>query len=342
MRTKLSETICICLLAAFVFYGLSSCHKNKNENPQPRVSVPVPTDKWTHLNTANWNVSAVEVVNNTIYAGSGNTLYISKDEGATWKSVKVAAPGAADITAIKVFNNCIYIGSAGGNGIFSSNDGGVNWENSNASLFENSVSSFAELNNKLYAASDGDGVFVLNQSSNKWESFSYNLPRPFTSYHVFKITRIDNTLVAAAGVNSTFYRYSFDARQWIESSLPKHGTYILDMVVDNGAIIGIGTEGKILRSENLGMDWIYDALDLLSSISMVISNEKLYTGSLNYYVLINTVNGGWTQQRDKAAPVGSSWAIKNDFLSKILLNGIAELNGKLFLATDHGFYIRKL
>lgn len=342
MTTKLFiKKLSIWLVAIYTVYGLSSCHKNKNDNPAPKPTPPVATDKWTKLTAPNGEINVLEMTNNTIYASVGNTLYISKNEGAIWTSSKVGTPEQGIITAIKVFNNTIYTGT-NASGVFSSNDDGKTWVSNNGTAFDIGVTSFAERNNNLYVATDGDGVYAMNQASNKWEPFNNNLPQIITSYNVFKIVNTDNTLVAAAGVNSTFYHYDFTNNQWVYSALPKLGSYLVDVIYDNGAIIGIGTERKIIRSENNGVDWTYDTKDLQETLPGAINNEKIYAGSLKYYVLINTIEGGWVQQRDKTAAVGSSWANGQEFLSKIHLAGIVELDNKLFLATDSGLYIKKL
>ncbi|WP_295792018.1 sialidase family protein [Mucilaginibacter sp.] len=340
MTTKLFvKKLAICLFTICALYGLSSCHK-KYDNPAPKSTPPVATAKWTKLNAPNKGINVLELVNNTIYAGIGNNLYISNDEGATWTSSEIGKPGLADVTAIKVFNNIVYAGT-NASGVFSSSDGGKTWTN-NGPFFNTGVTSFAERNNNLYAATDGDGVMILNQASAKWEPFNNNLPQIITSYTVFKIVNTNNTLVAAAGVNSTFYHYDFTNNQWVESALPKLGSYLVDAIYDNGAIIGIGTERKIIRSVNNGIDWTYDTKDLQETLPGALNNEKIYAGSLKYYVLINTIQGGWVQQRDKTAAVGSSWANGQELLSKIQLHGIVELDNKLFLATDSGLYVKKL
>jgi hypothetical protein len=335
MKTKLLLIKpAICLAAICAVFGLTSCQKN---GAKP---VPVVTNKWIKLQEPKQGVNVLELINNTIYAGVGNNLYTSNNEGATWTSSEIGKAGLANITAIKVFKNIIYTGTSA-SGIFSSNDGGKTWANNNP-LFSTRVTSFAELNNNLYAASSGDGVFFLNQAQNKWEPYNNDLPQAFTSYDVFKIVSTGNTLLAAAGVNSTFYHYDFTNNKWIESALPKTGSYLVDVIHDNGVILGIGTELKIIRSTNNGIDWTYDTKDLQETLPGAINNEKIYAGALKHFVLINTIAGGWVQQRDKTAEAGSSWANGQEFLSKIQLNGIIELGNKLFLATDSGLYVKKL
>lgn len=340
MTTKLfAKKLAVSLVTICALYELSSCHK-KYDNPAPKPTAPIATDKWTKISSPNGAINVIELANNTIYAGIGNFLYISNDEGATWTLSEIGKPGLADVTAIKVFNNHIYAGT-NASGIFSTADGGKTWAN-DGPFFSTGITSFAERNNNLYAASDGDGVFTLNLAQNKWEAFNNNLPQIITSYDVFKIVNTGNTLVAAAGVNSTFYHYDFTGNKWVESGLPKWGSYLVDVIYDNGTLLGIGTERKIIRSVNNGIDWTYDTKDLQETLPGALNNEKIYAGSLKHYVLINTIGGGWVQQRDKKAAAGSSWANGQELLSKIQLHGIVELDGKLFLATDSGLYVKRL
>ena len=175
MTTKLLlKKTALYLVIICALYSLSSCHK-KYDNPTPKAPAPIATDKWTRVNAPDKGINVLELANNTLYAGIGNFLYISNDEGATWTSSEIGKPGLADVTAIKVFNNHIYAGT-NASGIFSSADGGKTWAN-DGPFFSTGITSFAERNNNLYAASDGDGVFTLNQAQNKWDRLTITFRR---------------------------------------------------------------------------------------------------------------------------------------------------------------------
>ncbi|OCX52025.1 hypothetical protein BEL04_10985 [Mucilaginibacter sp. PPCGB 2223] len=348
----------ICLITICTVCSLASCTKNDKAAPTPNVpgvvNTPPPggttavppqdaTVNWTKLSTLNDTITVLEVFGHTIYAGSNsNNLYISSDEGASWATLKVGNNTDMAITAIKLFNNKLYVGTDN-NGIFSSNDGGKTWTNYINNLVGYPVSSFAELNNNLYASAEDDGgVLVLNQATNNWMPFNNNLPEIITSYDVFKIVSTGNTLAAAAGVNGTFYFYDFNANQWVNSYTNRWGIPVTQLIYDKGSLFAYNTEGKIIRSENNGVSWYYDTLDLQTTLSSrFYENGILYAGSINDYILINQgVKGGWIQHRDRTAPAGSTWATGQEFLAQMHLNAIAEADNKLFLGTDNGIYFK--
>ena len=341
-----------CIACAML--GVSSCRKMIiKDEPMPTASNPLPNPgpNWVKMNAPNDTITVLEEFNNVIYAASNsNTLYTSVDHGASWATVKVGA-GDVNITAIRVFNGKIYLGT-GNNGIFSSSDG-RNWTNYVngfqdynylGQLVGYPISSFAVSNNTLYVSTRGNGVRALNQSTGNWDAFNNGLPQIITSFEVFKMLSSNNTLVAAAGVNATFYYYNFNSGQWIESALPHIQTYIDKMIIDNGTLYGHTSEGKIIRSVNNGLSWDYDTNDLHNA--QALNYKELYCGTTKDYVLSvsfgSAENGTTVQQRDKNAALGSTWANGQEFLEGIHAHAMLEDGGKLFLGTDHGLYVKSI
>jgi len=334
--------------------GLSACHKMAiKDEPAPVTSNPLPKpgSNWVKLNAPNDTITVLEEFNNVIYAASNsNTLYISVDHGASWSSVKV---GIADvnITAIRVFNGKIYLGT-GNNGIFSSNDG-RNWINYVSGFQDYNIygylvgypiSSFAISNNTLYVSTRGNGVRALNPATGNWDAFNSGLPQIITSFEVFKMLSANNTLVAAAGVNATFYYYNVSSGQWLESALPHIQTYIDKMIVDNGTLYGHTSEGKMIRSTNNGLSWDYDTADLHNA--QALNYKELYCGTTKDYILSvsfgSAENGTTIQQRDKNAALGSTWANGQEFLEGIHAHAILQSGSVLFLGTNEGLYVRSI
>jgi len=325
-------------LALVTGCGLTACHKGIVPEPPPQDSL----SGWTHLPAPMDTINVLEVFGNTIYAGSNsNALYTSTDGGQNWTSSKVG-PSDGMITAIRVFNNNIYVGTVF-NGIFSSHDGGRTWTSAGSSLAQNPITSFAERKNTLYAAAGEDGgVFVLDEIHNTWAHFNNNLPESITSYWVFKLLNSSDTLVAAAGVNGTFYHYDFAAARWVETYLPKWGFYISEMIVDGGSLYAITTEHKIIRSYNNGISWLYDSQDANLTSPIFFGLHHIYAGTGKDYLTANSWRDGvWIQQRDRSAAAGSSWSNGQEFLKAVFVNTILETGGKLFLGTNTGLYFKK-
>ncbi|OCX54479.1 hypothetical protein BEL04_09580 [Mucilaginibacter sp. PPCGB 2223] len=344
----------VCLVA--VALCLASCHKTgTKDTPAPVAGqLPDPGPNWTRLTVLNDTITVLEEFNHTLYAASNsNTLYTSVNGGATWASVKVGAPDVS-ISAIRVFNGQIYLGT-NNNGIFSSNDGGRTWSNyvsgfrdynTYGFLVGYPVTSFAVKDNLLYAATEGNGVYALNQATGNWSAFNNNLPQNFTSYNVFKLLSSNNTLVAAGGVNGTFYYYDFANSRWTETLLPHWGSYIQKMIIDNGVLYAVTSEGKIIRSSNNGLSWDYDTADLYTV--QALNYKDLYSGTTKNYTFtvvfsfIDSENGTTIQQRDKNIAIGSSWANGQQFLEGVHAHAILESGGILFLGTDQGLYAKHI
>ncbi|WP_448697344.1 WD40/YVTN/BNR-like repeat-containing protein [Mucilaginibacter sp. AW1-3] len=340
------------VLMIFMMAGLTACKKTAlTANTAAAAPNPLPVvSGWTRLNVPNDTVTLLEQFNNVIYAASNsNKLYTSTDEGATWSTIAVGSPDVT-ISAIQVFNNQVYVGTHN-NGIFSSNDGCKTWVNYvngfqdyniYGYLVGYDISSFAVRNNTLYVSTSGNGVRVLNQQAGAWSAFNNNLPQSYTSYEVFKIANTNTTLVAAAGVNGTFYYYDPTVGQWVETLLPHWGTYIDKMIVDNGVLYATTTERKIIRSDNNGVTWNYDTTDLQAV--QVLNYKELYNGTTKHYVLTvsfgGNQNGTVIQQRDKNVATGTSWAASQQFLEGIHAHAILESGGKLFLGTNEGLYYK--
>src|SRR6185312_3463561 len=94
------------VLALVLITLLVSC--NKKNNPAPNIS-NAPT-QWMRIGTLpKENITALEIINNVIYAGSSTShkVYRSADNGLTWiASAQINAD--VRITALALFNNKIY------------------------------------------------------------------------------------------------------------------------------------------------------------------------------------------------------------------------------------------
>ncbi len=339
-----------------VAQGLTSCYKTSIQVvPVPGVATPPPVhiSNWTRLNSLGDTITVLAGFNHVIYAASNhNTLYTSSNGGETWTSVRIGTPDIT-ITAIQVFNDQIYVGTDN-NGIFSSADAGRTWSNYvdgfqayniYGYLVGYPVSSFAVKDNILYVSTMGNGVYVLNQATNRWSAFNNNLPQIITSYNVFKILNTNTTLVAAGGINGTFYYYDFANNQWMETLLPHWGTYVNKMIIDNEVLYAITTEQKMIRSDNNGVNWDYDTADL--HVSSILNYRELCAGTTKDYVLTvqfsNTAESGtYIQQRDKNVAIGTSWATGQQFLNGIHAHAILESDGRLFLGANEGLYVKNI
>lgn len=122
-------------------------------------------------------------VDNRIYAGStflGHDLFLSSDEGESWKQIYTFTNGINSILSI---GNTLYVGTDGG-GVFKSTDDGKNWATMNAGLTNLYMRSLASVDATLYAGTAGPavgGLFKNTAGSESWTAITSGLTNPYIS-----------------------------------------------------------------------------------------------------------------------------------------------------------------
>ncbi len=338
-------------LALTAAFGLTSCYKKYN--PTPALPPPVATDQWVRLNTLpNEDISALEIVNNVIYAGSATShkIYMSGDNGVTWTASTLINPGLR-ITAIALFNNKIYAGTDGD--MYSSADNGNSWQDEGN--LTSTITSFTAWNYNLYASSYRTGILKLNTGTGQWQPFANGLNYPGFDNAATKI--LANGTDMFAGTGYSFATFSTTQQTWARKNYFNHAPgntniwwadYLIDLVYNQGSLLGqvymeYPTEQTMMRSNDQGTTWQRDTLNLKTDLNKY-TMHGLLAGSAKCYSISNqdTISiGTWIQQRDKLAPVGTSWANGEAFIPGVRSFAIRENNGILFLATDGGLYFKK-
>ncbi len=117
-----------------------------------------------------------------IFAGTSNGVYISTNNGSSW-ILSGSLPGSNYIRSLIIVENTIFAGSGDGNGIFLSNDDGLNWNQFNSGLMENfSVWSFANSGNYIFVCGQnpwGGGVFFSPNNNIHWTTTEFNNFTPY-------------------------------------------------------------------------------------------------------------------------------------------------------------------
>ncbi|OCX54481.1 hypothetical protein BEL04_09590 [Mucilaginibacter sp. PPCGB 2223] len=336
-------SVCLALLL-----GLSACHKCHDYSPDMGVASPSGWTKVASL-SSNQEFTVLTTSGNTVYAASSaGIVYMSSDLGATWQPSALVKQGT-NISALAVFNNIIYAGTEF-DGIFASGNGGQTWVNQSTIEL---VTSFTVLNNNLYASTEqgntpGDGLQILNKNAGTWGPFNTSgLPSNF-DYTVKKTIAVNQSLVSLRGGNGFFYTCNTLNNQWIATDYfnPHRMAIMRDITYGQGTLLV--TPGTMLYgSTNSGLTWAADTLGLQKEPGTINSSRirMLYTFNNKFYVVSNVLTGGGVciQQRDVAAPIGTSWATNSEVLATAGFGyDFCYLNNILFLATDNGIYFKKI
>lgn len=290
--------------------------------------------QWNKVNSVpNQDIVALDYAGSTLLAATdSNLIYKSTDMGLTWKPIEVS-PFSIQITALKVIDNIIYIGTYS-HGIFTSSDNGKTWFNPVFNIL--TVTSFEKYSNKIYAGTQGNGVLVFDSVANIWIAVNNALPN--YSHSVNTILANKSKLFIGAGANGTFYQFNNVQASWEEffyygRLMP--GIQIDKLIAKGDTIFGIGGR-RVIRSNNNGIDWIDDNEGVQVGV-----DKKIFVGADKIFLLTNTLNGDtWIQQRAKEAVNKSTWAMEEEIVPNGYSYDIMEYDGKLFLARENGLFVK--
>jgi photosystem II stability/assembly factor-like uncharacterized protein len=292
---------------------------------------------WTRINSLpGTNFNAMVKDNNMLYASTfSNTIFISPDNGASWTPSQIG-PDTIIITCITLFNHKIYLGTDE-SGFFVSADTGRTWSNTN--IHQLSIASFAEWRNNLYAATLGDGIVKLNQTNNTWSPFNNGLPG--YSANVFKLINKNDTLIAAAGANGTYYRFNpLGAGTWDENYYlgSLHPNLLAEnLVYSAGSMLITDNSDRLIRTDN-GANWRFDTAGLRKGLGF---QTIIGAGATNFYAAVNAGTGGtWIQKKSIAVALNDRWVDEGDFVPGGFTFAVEELNSKLYLLRSDGIYFK--
>lgn len=173
-------------------------------------------------------IYAVKANGDTIVAGSDFLVFVSTDDGVTWKQSAPVAPEVTQVRSVLAHDGLLYAGTYG-QGVFVSDDLGDTWIAFNQGLVggiansQLAISDFLVDGGTLYAATFGAGVWIRSLApAGTWTHFG-EVFEPNAASTVAALAVGGTRLLAAAGANGdVFYRDPEDA-DWTLSFLDNTG-----------------------------------------------------------------------------------------------------------------------
>lgn len=241
-------------------------------------------------------VNALLSAEGFLFAGiEGGGVFRSENQGRSWTPANVGLSNN-DVFSLATLNGDLFAGTS--SGIFRSRDKGQNWAAS-AGLTGRLVRAFALVGTRLYAGLQGDGVFVLNNATQRWEDAGRGLPN---DARVYDLATVGTTLYA--GLNGTnadggIYRLRQGESTWTNISTGLTGS---GLTIDSLSVVGsrlyAGTLGGLFRLENGLTPWVRDPGGIPNSelVTALVSNggTTLYAVTRNGAYISTNSGGGWS------------------------------------------------
>lgn len=278
------------------------------------------------------NIFSLAQFENIIYAGGDSVLYFSTDGGNNWDRSSKIENVEYGISSIQKWNNKLFVGTYG-YGIHETTDNGLSWITRNNGLNNSGameISALALRGDSLYAATVGEGVFVLNLiNSTEWVPFRDGLPFGI-SWNVSSLYNFNGTLICGAGGNACVYLNYPNSTLWIEKSFDMPAAEPNAMIALTSyadTLVGIAQYG-IYISRNNGDLWDYynPGIGLINSGSVISINNVIIAliSKLARSYLLSSTDGGNTWQYDFEFNQGGF--------------AVSYFNNRLFTGRSNGLY----
>jgi len=287
--------------------------------------------------------TAFAVVGKQLFAGTEYGVFVSTDQGMSWRPINRDLPSFSKyddrkiIAALAVSGDTLFAGEKNF-GVFRFDSQSQSWTEVNNGLSSLNVNTFAVSGGKLFVGTER-GVWVTTDNGESWKSTNSGM-----NVHngVGEIAVKDNRLLVQAfdgvyasadnGNTWTPVKDSIEPAafqippEWERGSLNKQVGY---MAAINDVIIA-GTEGGVFRSTDGGQNWEGanqglppgERGSLAPSIeSLAVIGAKIYAGVNDCGLFISD-------------DLGRSWTEAGRDLSAMTVEGVVRKGEKLFAATS--------
>ncbi len=222
-------------------------------------SINIINAQWTKIDLPNTTTAQSFFVDgNTLYVGGDNKLYYSTN-GSDWNETSVIGELYEGVTALIKINNRIFVGSFT-HGVYESTDNGNSWIHRSTGLPAEGgqkIDDFAVRGNYLYAATLGEGVFVLDLNNPvQWSAFRTGLDFG-VEWTVNSIYNFNNNLIVGAGANASMQINSLGSNVWKRYPFDIFNEEINSLlsITSLNGVLHAASHQAIYRSTNGGTMW---------------------------------------------------------------------------------------
>ncbi|HMV46787.1 MAG TPA: hypothetical protein PLD20_16900 [Blastocatellia bacterium] len=300
--------------------------------------------QWTQTNGPyGGSIRSLLANGSNLFVGSANGVFLSTDNGQTWKAANKGMTGVT-VTCLVVSENNLFAGTFD-RGVFRSNDNGQNWVPVNSGLtglfiralavsgknlfagttkvflstdngqswtavLDKGINSMTVNGDYIFAGTVSQGVFLSTDNGRNWTAVNNGLTSLDSSLNIISLVASGNNLIAGVVYGDLFLSTN-SGQSWVSVhnrvSIMSPG---FNCLAASGSNVIAGAEGGILFSADNGRTWAM--VSNLSALCLAISGNNLFAGGFRE-LLASTNNGrDWTEINQ---------GIISTSVSSLLING---------------------
>ncbi len=242
------------------------------------------------LNTTTSRLVSASESNSEVLMSSVDGLWLSEDDGLSWKKIRDAIPDNAVVAILN--NNGKYFEGTDRSGIYFSKNKGISWTFRNNGLLKSAVTTMAVSNaGYLFAQADED-VFRSSNYGETWHSDDTLT----TKKDIRSLAVAPNGTVFAAAYNYGLLTSHDNGQTW-ETILGMIGTNKTQLSTltstESGTIFAGGDNGVVYRSLNNGVSWSIKRNGISQSpIKILVAKKGGSVFAVNGNGVFRTINNG--------------------------------------------------
>ena len=242
---------------------------------------------WSQSNIITNGIFSLTAYGSALFAGSSNGLFISNDNGVSWRLNSSIRAGVG-ISSIIVSSNVILAGSQTSSvSMYRSVDSGKTWVISNTGLTFQSIQALTSNKNNVFAGSVTNGIYRSTNNGISWVQSNSGL----TNLNILSLAANGDTIFAGTSGGGVFRSFN-NGQSWIEVSTGLTNKQIVSLSVYKGVIYA-KSETALFSSTNNGDLWT----KLNIEADVLFSNENEFWIANNFSgSLYRLSSGGITWQ----------------------------------------------
>lgn len=253
---------------------------------------------WSPLNTGMYggNVTSLFSFGEFLFAGTyNNGIYVSADNGSTWKSANNGLPKFSNILSFASDGINLYAGSYY-SGLYVSSDSGASWKNLPQVNNQNQINALQFVGSNLYCATV-NGISVTTDKGNTFKSVSTGLPTGLGMGSSINCLAAKETNLFAGAFFKGIYRSKDNGATWTQLTNGFPTDSNVSSIIVSGKSVIAGTNSGVYISFDDGDSWLNFTYGLPNDFlnSLAVYNNKIYVGTFAHGLFYSDNNGSTWQ-----------------------------------------------